>query len=204
MAVRAKQRFSSRQRRARMARFISMMGLKGGERIIDLGGADVFWRDCPLPMDVTIVNLPGIAPPSLTETHHRITYVEGDACDLDFAADHAYDIAFSNSVIEHVGPPDKQEAFAREARRVAPRHWVQTPSIWFPIEAHNHMPFWWAYPESMKRHFIERWRRKLPAYTEMIEGTTVILRRDLQRMFPDAALWTERFMGIPKSYVVYR
>jgi hypothetical protein len=81
---------------------------------------------------------------------------------------------------------------------------VQTPSIWFPIEAHNHMPFWWAYPEPMKRHFVERWRRKLPAYTEMIEGTTVILRRDLQRLFPESTILTEKVLGIPKSYMVWR
>ena len=107
-----------------------------------------------------------------------------DACNLTFVEDNAFDIAFSNSVIEHVGPPGNQEAFAREAHRVASRYWIQTPSIWFPIEAHNHMPFWWAYPEPVKRYFIDRWRKKLAAWTEMIEGTTVIRREALDTDVP--------------------
>lgn len=203
-AVRLREPFQRKRREARMALFVETMNLRGGERIIDMGGLDTFWRDCPVPLDITIVNLPGIAPPALAETHHKIAYVEGDACALDFVGDGAFDIAFSNSVIEHVGPPDKQAAFARETHRVAPRHWVQTPSVWFPIEAHNHMPFWWAYPDPVKRHFIERWRRKLPAWTEMIEGTTVLLRRDLERFFPESDIRTERYMGWPKSYMVFR
>jgi SAM-dependent methyltransferase len=204
LAVRLKAPFSRNRRRERMALFVEYMGLRGGERIIDMGGVGAFWNDCPVPLDVTVVNLPGSVVRSDVDARHKMTFVEGDACDLDFVEDGAFDIAFSNSVIEHVGPPKKQEAFAHEVRRVAPRHWVQTPSIWFPIEAHNHMPFWWAYPEPVKRHFIARWRQKLPEWTEMIEGTTVIKHRDLRRMFPESAILTEKALGIPKSYMVWR
>ena len=137
-------------------------------------------------------------------TIHRIDIVEGDACNVDFAADGSYDIAFSNSVIEHVGPPDYQRRIAGEARRLAWRYWVQTPSVWFPIEAHNHMPFWWFYPAFLKAYLIRRWKKKLPVWTEMIEGTTVISRRSLSTMFPDAEIWTERFLGWPKSYAAFR
>lgn len=204
LAVWLKAPFSKNRRRERMDVFVHRMGLRGGERVIDMGGLAAFWSACPVPLDITIVNLPGSGLEKDLDPRHRITFVEGDACDLDFVADGEYDIAFSNSVIEHVGGPDRQAAFAAEARRVARRYWIQTPSIWFPIEAHNHMPFWWFYPPPLKRAFIVRWRRKLPAWTRMVETTTVILRRDLQAMFPDGALWAERFMGITKSYVLYR
>jgi len=203
-AVKLKAPFSRRQRQKRMQLFIDRMGLRGGERIIDLGGLAAFWNDCPLPLEITIVNLPGSGLRENPDPRHKVSYVEGDACNLDFVADDSFDIAFSNSVIEHVGPVGNQEAFAREARRVAPRYWVQTPSIWFPIEAHNHMPFWWFYPEPLKRRMIARWKRKLPAWTEMIEGTTVILHDELERMFPDGTILTERYAGFPKSYIVYR
>ena len=49
----------------------------------------------------------------------RFQAIEADATELPFA-DNAFDIAFSNSVIEHLGTWEKQQVFAREARRVAP------------------------------------------------------------------------------------
>lgn len=202
-ALRAKAPFSRRQRQQRMDLFLRTMNLQGGERVLDLGGTAAFWRDCPLPLRLTIVNLPGSGMQDAGPSIHDMTLVEGDACAMPFVADRSFDIAFSNSVIEHVGPVARQQAFAREVRRAAPRYWVQTPSIWFPIEAHNHMPFWWFWPAPLQRSTIARWRRKLPEWTEMIEGTTVILRADLQRMFPEATLWTERFAGFPKSYVAW-
>jgi len=157
----------------------------------------------PVPLQLVMVNLPGTQGP-VPPSHHEITLVEGDACDLPQFADGAFDIAFSNSVIEHVGGPEKRAALAREARRLAPRYWVQTPSIWFPVEAHTYLPFWWFYPPALKRAFIARWRRRLPAWCEMIEGTTVLRRQEMQALFPDATLWTERVMGLPKSYVARR
>jgi hypothetical protein len=81
---------------------------------------------------------------------------------------------------------------------------VQTPSIWFPLEAHSGVPFWWAIPKRLRAKLTERWRQQLPAFTAMIEGTTVIKRKDLQSCFPDGQITTERFLGIPKSYVVMR
>jgi hypothetical protein len=196
--------FSAQRRRKRMQVFIAKMNIRGGETVIDLGGVPQFWNDCPFPLKITVVNLPGSLVRDHGDGRHTFTFVEGSACDLPEFADHSFDIAFSNSVIEHVGPASFQQALAHEARRLAPRYWVQTPSIWFPIEAHTHMPFWWAYPEPMKAWFIRNWRQKLPAWTEMIEGTTVIKRDALVQMFPDATLWTERFAGFAKSYVAYR
>jgi hypothetical protein len=200
--LKAKERFSAAMRRRRMQHFLSLMQIRGGERIIDLGGQSGFWADVDIPLDITIVNLPGTLGPMPERTPHRLTMVEGDACGLDYP-DNAFDIAFSNSVIEHVGGPDRQTAMAQEARRLAPRYWVQTPSIWFPMEAHTNMPFWWFYPAQLKRRFILRWRRTLPAWCEMVEGTTVISHREMQDMFPEARIWTERLAGIPKSYVAF-
>ena len=204
LATALKSPFSSARRAARMERFVSTMGIKGGERIIDLGGAAAFWSTSPVALNITLVNLPGSGFEHDSDPRHTFELVEADACDLHFVADNEFDIAVSNSVIEHVGPPDQQAALAREARRVAPRYWVQTPSIWFPIEAHSFMPFWWFYPPPARRFFIELWRKKTPARARMIETTTVLLRRDFQNLFPDGKIWTERYMGVAKSYVAYR
>ena len=202
-AFRLKMPFSRAARKRRMAEFVGRMGLQGGERIIDLGGAPAFWQDCPVALDITIVNLPGFNESTPPPSHHRFTLLDGDACNVGFG-DQSFDIAASNSVIEHVGDAGKRAEMAREAQRLAPAWWVQTPAIWFPIEAHCHMPFWWFYPEALRQSFIRRWRRKLPAWTEMVETTTVVTRDELERLFPGGRIWREWKLGFVKSYVVYK
>ena len=64
----------------------------------------------------------------------------GDGCALKFP-DKSYDIAFSNSVIEHVGSWERQQAFAKDIRRVGKAIWVQTPARECLIEPHYLAPF---------------------------------------------------------------
>ena len=191
-------------RKHRMQVFIGHLAIRRGERILDLGGLPEFWEDCPIPLDITILNLPGSSPRTVPQSHHRITLVEGDACNVEFAADNSFDIVFSNSVIEHVGDKTRRSEMAREIRRLAPRYWVQTPSIWFPIEAHCHMFFWWFYPEFVRSFFMNRWRKSLPAWTDMMNGTTVVLKSEMLEIFPDAVIWTEWKFGFIKSYSAFR
>ncbi|NNE52118.1 MAG: class I SAM-dependent methyltransferase [Sulfitobacter sp.] len=198
-----KKPFSAAARRRREKIFINRMDIRGGESIIDLGGTVEFWRDFPVPLKLTIVNLPGSVPSESVASKHEVTLLEGDACDVSFASDMKFDIAFSNSVIEHVGDASHRKQMATEVLRLAPSYWVQTPSIWFPIEAHCNMPFWWFYPEWLKSRFISSWEKKLPAWTEMVVGTTVLRKSELHSLFPGCSIWTEWKLGFPKSYVAY-
>jgi SAM-dependent methyltransferase len=65
--------------------------------------------------------------------------VQADGRDLPFEDD-AFDIAFSNAVLEHVGGRDEQRRFVHELCRVARRVFVSTPNRWFPVEAHTLLP----------------------------------------------------------------
>ena len=145
--------------------------MKPGTRVLDLGGGPAIWADAPIPLDITILNLPGAIPSSGTgfdltrgTSIHTFHFVEGDACDVHQYPDRSFDLAFSNSVIEHVGPEEKQEAFAREAVRLGKSYWVQTPSDWFPIEAHSGMLFYWYYPEWLRAWLLRRSQKKFPAW----------------------------------------
>ena len=140
-AILLKSPFSRYSRRKRLQVFLDEMKIHGGERIIDLGGAAGFWENVEPSLEVTIVNLPGALSMSEIPSQHKFIFLEADACHLDQYPDNYFDIAYSNSVIEHVGGEFKRKSFASQVRRLAPRYWVQTPSIYFPIEAHNHMPF---------------------------------------------------------------
>jgi len=187
-------------RARRMSAFLSQLKVKENANILDLGGQPMIWSSVDKKLNLTILNLPGVAQQHYPSSH-SITYVEGDACNVDAYPDLSFDIVFSNSVIEHVGDDEKLQAFAREVMRLGRSYWIQTPSRYFPIEAHSGTPFWWLYPQALRRYFISRWRRKLPLWTEMIEGTRFIDRSQLRTLFPKAQLSTERLFGIPKSYV---
>jgi hypothetical protein len=190
-------------RRRRMKK-LSFLNLKPGDKIIDLGGTCEIWNFFDTPLDITIVNLPGVNVQFPSSSHHKFRFVEGDATDLRQFSDGCFELVFSNSVIEHVGGEQNERAFALEARRLGRAYYVQTPSIWFPLEAHSGMPFWWVLPRAFRRRVIEHWRQKLPDWAAMIDGTTVISRRKLQSYFPDGKITTEWVVGIPKSYAVYR
>jgi hypothetical protein len=197
-------------RRRRMEGFLRMLEIKPGTRVLDLGGSPTIWENVPVPLDITILNLPGGIPTVDLDSFdaganiHTFHYVEGDACDVHQFPDRSFDLTFSNSVIEHVGPQKKQDAFAREVVRLGRSYWVQTPSIWFPIEAHTGMPFYWFYPEPFRAWLLRRSQKKLPAWwTEYIAGTRVLSRRRMAELFPNAQIHVEYFGGLPKAYIAY-
>jgi hypothetical protein len=193
---------SDQARERRMKAFSDRIPLREGLRVLDLGGQPQIWQNVRHSLHITILNLPGVAVRDVP-SHHELEFVEGDGCNVEGFADQSFDLVFSNSVIEHVGPRDRQAAFADEVRRLGKSYWVQTPAIWFPVEAHSGMPFWWFYPAPVRAAIIERWRVKLPDWTEMVEETRVLARKTLVELFPGAQLYVERVAGIPKSYCVY-
>jgi SAM-dependent methyltransferase len=69
----------------------------------------------------------------------RIEYVQGDACALPFD-DGAFDIVFSNAVIEHVGGRERQRKLVWEALRVGRSVFLTTPNRLFPVEVHTRLP----------------------------------------------------------------
>jgi SAM-dependent methyltransferase len=66
--------------------------------------------------------------------------VTASGTELPFEDD-AFDLAFSNAVVEHVGGRLDQRRFVAELCRVAPRVFLSTPNRWFPVETHTLLPF---------------------------------------------------------------
>lgn len=199
-----------RFRRRRMNRFFALFAVHPKTRVLDIGGAPYTWDDesdtsqpgGPGEFPVTFINIRSIDPLK----HRRFTFLEGDATRLPFA-DNTFDIAFSNSVIEHLGTWERQQAFAHEARRVARGLWIQTPARSFPIEAHFLAP-WIQYLPKHVQHQIVRWTPRgllQPEVAhEIVDEVRLLTYREIKQLFPDCRILKERFFGLTKSYIAVR
>ena len=137
--------------------------------------------------------------------------VAADARMLPFK-ENAFDIVFSNSVIEHVGTHADQQQFAAEIRRVGRSYWVQTPNRRFPVELHLMLPLVHYLPKRVQRAIVNRftlWQyitrpseAERASYTRhFLNELNLLDRQTLQRLFPDAAIVAERVAGLAKSLI---
>jgi Methyltransferase domain len=205
---------NSLSNRMRSRRFAVFQELAAGMdrrplRIIDLGGTVRFWelRGWAGRADahITLVNLA-----AQESRHANLDPVRGDVTDMGQFADGAFDIAFSNSVIEHLYTFEAQRAMAAHARRVADAYWVQTPNFWFPIEPHFRFLGWQWLPVPWRVALLRRGRfgsrGPLPdrrAAERAVREIRLMTRGEVAECFPGATIWGETFLGLRKSWVAY-
>lgn len=174
--------------------------------IIDIGGTTAFWERRGWAdhddVSITLVNLV-----AQEQRYAGIVPTMGDATALAEHRDNSFDIAFSNSVIEHLFTLEAQTSMAREVQRVARAYWVQTPNFWFPIEPHFLMPAWHWLPEATRVAILRRrgvgWAGRIPdaeTAREVVREHRLMRRDELARLFPDASMVAERFGGLVKSW----
>jgi hypothetical protein len=189
-----------RWRERRYQLFLDACRVRPDDRIIDVGAGwgallERFNRTNP------IVAVDLSPQPSEWLASPNVIVQQADGTQLPFA-DGEFDVAFSNSVIEHV-PPELQARFASEIDRVAKRYFVQTPNRYFPIEPHYQLPFFQFLPRSarmaLNRRFSLGWQGK--GHWEEI---TLLSAGDLKRLFPDAEIRRERVLGLTKSLIAVR
>jgi len=197
-------------RRQRMARFARELGVTPETRVLDVGGNSECWRLLASPPRVTLLNMPG----DLAGEHGPELRVAADGGQLPFR-DGAFDVVFSNSVIEHLGTPENQARFAREAARVGRSYWVQTPNRWFPLEQHLLTPFVHWLPKRWQRALAPRFslsnalqrvtpERRRYHISHFIKDIRLLGPAELARLFPGARVIRERFFGLTKSLVAVR
>lgn len=197
--------FATHFRRRRMAKFLSLFGLKESDRIIDVGGTRFNWDLIAVRPAVLLVNLDGEP-----WQDGNLQGVRGDATRLDFP-DNTFDIAYSNSVVEHVGTWSDQVAFAREIARMAPRYYVQTPNRWFAVEPHLLAPLLHFLPRRILRRLVRYcsiWglvtKPSQGRVDEFLASIQLLSERELRTLFPDATIRRERFLGMTKSLIAMR
>lgn len=187
---------ASKLRRRRWEHVQSLLALSGTESVLDVGGTDKSWWFAHWQGFTVRCNLDRAA----AESGVRVV---GDGCALPFG-NRAFDVVFSNSVIEHVSTFEGQSRFAQEFRRVGRRYFLQTPNRRFPIEPHYLFPFFQFLPVSVQRwlhtHFdIGTFTRATPYGT-----IRLMTKAELVQLFPEAHLVPERVGPFVKSwYVVF-
>ncbi len=185
---------SKRYRKGRIARFKSVF--RGG-RVVDFGGSAPLWDQIGDGYDVTLLN----RFPETNAGKYRM--IIGDGCRAPFASK-SYDMAFSNSVIEHVGDREAQRRFADEMQRVGRRVFCQTPNRWFPMDPHSLTPFLHWVPQQLQTRWMFRFfgiRFWFSHFPQELEPAQMLSRRKMQELFPDCEIITEYAFGLPKSFI---
>lgn len=179
----------------------------GRYRILDLGGTPASWLRAPVrPKHVVVVNLADLNDPG----QPWLTVEQGDACALpERILEKPFDLVFSNSLIEHVGGHARRQELADAVNKLAPRHWVQTPYRYFPIEPH------WLFPGMQflplrARAFIARvWplvhtRATRERAVPVVLSTELIGITEMRHYFQESEIVRERVGPLIKSIVAVR
>lgn len=200
---------SARFRRRRLALFLELASsFPPPVTVLDVGGEQRFWEVMHLAGNPSFrITLLNITPQSVT--HANLNSLAGDAADLSRFSDSQFDVAFSNSVIEHLGSVDRQQRMADEMRRIGRSYYVQTPNRRFPLEPHFLLPWYQYYPEWLQVGLLQRfrlgWYPPIPdvqAARQHVRSHHLLSEAELQRLFPGARIEKERVLGMVKSFVV--
>jgi hypothetical protein len=199
--------FANKLRSRRFSQFEALAGrMRHPLRILDVGGTNAFWanRGWHERKDVEILTLNVVAEP---QQYANIKPIVGDATNLVQFDDRSVDVAFSNSVIEHLFTLENQRRMASEVQRVARAYWIQTPNYWFPVEPHFHFIGWQWLPIATRTSILQRracgWRGPCPdpiGARRLVEEIRLLTRSELKTLFPKANLIAERFGGFVKSW----
>lgn len=183
--------------------------------VLDAGGAPAYWEnlaeDLRPKVRVTCLNFSSEFEwrPN-AQGDLSIEMVAGDACDMPQYADGSFDLAHSNSVIEHVGSYQNMLRFAREVSRVGRAYYVQTPSYWFPMDPHCGAFFWhWRSDNARVRLMTRRdigyaKRRDFEQALKSIDHTRMITAFIMRNLFPDAEIKKEKVAFLTKSLIAVR
>ena len=192
--------FTRRSRQRRFEMFMELMRPDREESVLDVGVIDTNWRSSnplesryPWPAQITAVALDDV--PVFRETYPEVTVVVADGRALPFPDD-AFDIGFSNAVIEHVGSREQQRRFVGEMVRTCKRAWIATPNAAFPVDPHTLLPFVHWLPRPTRERVL-RWLGSAGwASEEMLNPLTA---GQLAALFPpgaDVRIVRQRTLGL--------
>ncbi len=203
---------SARSRERKFSQFLSLIMPREHESIIDVGvntteysATDNYLeKHYSHPENITAVGLGTDEEITTFQTRYPlVTTQAGDGRSLSFP-DNAFDIAYSNAVIEHVGNFDDQRRFLSELYRVSRRGYLTTPNRLFPIELHTRIPL--LHLLLSKKNF-DVFVTKIGKPWAAGDYMSLLSESDLHRLFSQAGirhytLVKNRLCGLPMTFTV--
>lgn len=193
-------------RSKRMRQFEKYFGPTQTTTVLDVGGTPFNWTLIKAQPRLTLVNLSS-TPPDLP---WNISWMIADGRNLPFPTN-SFDVCYSNSVIEHLGTPQEQQAFADEIRRVGRSYYVQTPNYWFFVEPHLITPFIHWLPATIRRRLLRNFtvwglltRPGPESCDKFVREVRLLTKKEMKELFPDAEILVERFVGLSKSFIAIK
>jgi hypothetical protein len=136
---------SARARAAMYALFVRELRPNASTTILDVGVSDeegpetnMLEKQHPWPDRITCAGLG--EGHELRCTYPGLSYVKIDGSGRLPFSDKAFDVGWSNAVLEHVGGRAQRIDFLRELIRVSRSVFVTVPNRWFPVEHHTGIP----------------------------------------------------------------
>lgn len=192
-------------RKNRFKVFREKMMLQDDTTLLDVGGYAGTWMEYNFNFPITIINLDPAILNSKCPSNFEFKVM--DATNLHEFSDNAFDVGYSNSVIEHVYSWENQKKFAAEIRRVSKSYWVQTPARSFFIEPHYLTPFVHWLSKAMQKKLLRftLWgfltkpdKKKI---NDIVEEIRLLSYREVKELFPEATIIRERFFFLTKSFI---
>ena len=208
------QRISVETRKRMFQVAVSGLGLKAGQKMVDIGTTpDIERRDSncmilwfhDLGMHITLASPEDITNLTTVFPFTRILPAKGFHHPIA-AGICEFDLATSSAVLEHCGDRISQMAHLKECARVADMIFLTTPNRWHWLEFHTKLPLIHWLPKSMHRAFLKRvglhfWAKE--------ENLNLLSRRQLKELAQDALgdefelqvhwIWT---LGMPSNLVL--
>jgi len=190
-----------------MNKFQKLFSITQETRILDIGGTVDIWSFVTTKLQITILNL---YPPVYPVKEENVNWVIGDARDLPFK-DKEFDIAFSNSVVEHVGDISSQKDFAKEISRVGRHYYVQTPNKWFPVEPRFMAPFIHFLPKRLQKKIVKNFtiwgitcKPSKENCSNFVDEIQLLSYKNMEHLFTDSHVIQEKFLGFTKSLIAIK
>jgi len=195
-------------RRRKWGVFLKEIAPSKGMRVLDVGfeeeeysgHSNFIEKHYPYPEMLTALGVD--IPVKFKARYPTVTAVYYDGNCFPFE-DKAFDVLWSNAVIEHVGDRNKQLLFLKEIKRVSKRAFITTPNRFFLIEVHTLTPLLHYLPKRVFDKYLEFIGKGWAAGEYM----HLLSKNDIKTLLADAGIadYTiikNRFVGITMSFIV--